>query len=356
MCANHGYSSIQPHHSTLEQVALVSIVGEPLESPSGGPHLIGGLDCPSREIGYWIQYSQTADSGVNVRPIARHQTTADRRTSAFGPCVGAFGCRDDGEIPSFGSYESRTLEGHRADGIQGPMKFKPNPPIIKRQTVTGSVAEELRRRIVSGEYKGGDQIRQEAVADQLGVSRVPVREALLQLESDGLVVIHTHKGAVVASLTQEDAVDLFEARLLLEPSLLKKAVDAGTQEDAARIGKCLTEYERAVKNGGDPETLSRLNWAFHTALCQPARRPRMMAILVSLYTATDRYLRLQIDHPTAKVKALQDHHAIFDAFTRRQAATASKLIKEHIVSAYHDVMQQLNHRRDAGNRMKSGDR
>ena len=143
----------------------------------------------------------------------------------------------------------------------------------------------------------GEQIRQEAVADELGVSRIPIREALLQLESEGLVVIRTHKGAVVASLSPEDAIDLFEARMILESMLVKKAIEAATPADVARIGACLSEYEKAVKNGADPETLSRLNWAFHTAMCEPANRPRMMAIVVSLYTATDRYLRLQINRP-----------------------------------------------------------
>ncbi len=221
------------------------------------------------------------------------------------------------------------------------MRIKPAAAIIKRQTVTGSVAEELRRRIVSGEYAGGDQIRQEAVAEELGVSRIPIREALLQLEAEGLVVIHTHKGAVVASLSAEDAVDLFEARLVLETLLLKKAVAAATSDDITRVEACMKEYERAVRNASSPETLSRLNWAFHTALCEPAQRPRMMAILLSLYTATDRYLRLQIETPRAKAKALGDHRALFDAFKAGRAATCARLIKAHISGAYDDVMKQL---------------
>jgi len=215
-------------------------------------------------------------------------------------------------------------------------------PIIKRQTVTGSVAEELRRRIVSGEYAGGDQIRQEAVAAELGVSRIPIREALLQLEAEGLVVIHTHKGAIVASLTREDAADLFEARLLIEPIVIRKAVATATPADIAHVRACLNEYEKAAKGGGDPEILSRLNWTFHTAMCEPARRPRMTWILLSLYTATDRYLRLQINRTGAKAKALADHRAIFEAYQSRKAATAGKLIKAHIAGAYEDVMRHLN--------------
>jgi DNA-binding GntR family transcriptional regulator len=221
------------------------------------------------------------------------------------------------------------------------MRVRSQAPGIKRHTVTSSVAEELRRRIVSGEYAGGEQIRQEAVADELGVSRIPIREALLQLESEGLVVIHTHEGAVVASLSPEDAIDLFEARMILESMLVKKAIEAATPADVARIGACLSEYEKAVKNGADPETLSRLNWAFHTAMCEPANRPRMMAIVVSLYTATDRYLRLQINRPGAKAKALKDHREIFEAYEGKRGAAVGKLIKAHIMGAYDDVMSRL---------------
>lgn len=212
---------------------------------------------------------------------------------------------------------------------------------IKRQTVTSSVADELRRRIVSGQYAGGVQIRQEAFAAELGVSRIPIREALLQLESDGLVVIHAHKGATVASLGIADAVDLFEARLIVEPVVLKKAVLKATPADVERVRTCLAEYEKAARDGAEPETLSRLNWALHTAMCEPAQRPRMVSILLSLYTATDRYLRLQIDRPKAKARALQDHRALFDAYENRRVALAGKLIRTHIVGAYDDVMRSL---------------
>jgi DNA-binding GntR family transcriptional regulator len=214
-------------------------------------------------------------------------------------------------------------------------------PVIKRQTVTASVAEELRRRIVSGRYGGGDQIRQEAVAAELGVSRIPIREALVQLESEGLVVIHTHKGAMVASLTAEDAVDLFEARLVLESLVLKKAVEAATPADVERVRQSLAEYEKAVKDGAEPEVLSKLNWAFHTAMCAAANRPRMVGMLQSLYTATDRYLRLQIDRPGAKLQALKDHRLLFAAYQGRKATVAGKLIKDHIMGAYGDVMRYL---------------
>ena len=173
------------------------------------------------------------------------------------------------------------------------------------------------------------------------MSRIPIREALLQLEAEGLVVIHTHKGAVVASLSVEDAVDLFEAR---SGPRVVAAQEGGRDGDGGghdSVDACMTEYEQAVSSGATPEMLSRLNWAFHTAICEPARRPRMMAILLSLYTATDRYLRLQIETSRAKAKALEDHRALYDAFKARRVATAARLIKGHITGAYDDVMKQL---------------
>jgi DNA-binding GntR family transcriptional regulator len=217
-------------------------------------------------------------------------------------------------------------------------------PLIKRQTLTGTVAEELRRRIVAGEYADGEQIRQEALAAELGVSRIPIREALLQLESEGLVVIHAHRGAVVAALTADDAEELFEARLLIEPAVLRKAMALSGPEHLARVRSCLMDYERAAKSDADPEELSRLNWAFHTALCRPANRPRMMSVLLSLYTATDRYLRLQIQRPDAKTRALADHRALLDAYEGRKTSAVAKLIKEHIMGAYDDVMESLERR------------
>ena len=111
----------------------------------------------------------------------------------------------------------------------------PNSPVIKRHTVTATVLELIRDRIVEGIYSGGQQIRQEAIAEEFGVSRIPIREALVQLEAEGFVQIHTHKGAVVAQLTVEDAIDIFEARLVLEPSILRQAVAKATAEDTARV-------------------------------------------------------------------------------------------------------------------------
>lgn len=213
--------------------------------------------------------------------------------------------------------------------------------LIKRPTVTGSVADVLRKRILNGEFAGGDLIRQEALAAQLGVSRIPVREALLQLEAEGLVVIHTHRGAEVARLTEDDARDLFEARLMIEPVVIEQAVANLCECDVARIAEALGEYEQAISVKAKPEELSRLNWDFHASLCRPARRPRLLAILQMLHTGTDRYLRMQIATPAAKKRALADHRSLYQAFQKRSSELAAKQMRAHIQDAYDDVIRGL---------------
>ncbi|WP_421914832.1 GntR family transcriptional regulator [Mesorhizobium sp.] len=172
-----------------------------------------------------------------------------------------------------------------------PSAHKP----LQRQTVTAMVAEYIAARIIGGDYPGGHQIRQEAIAAELGVSRIPVREALLQLEADGLVVIRTHRGAVVSELSADDAIDLFDARLLLEPFLVEKAIALVSDQEIADAETAMRAYEAAIARGDDPKELSRLNWAFHTALLEPSMRPRSMAVVQTLFSSSDRYLRLQIE-------------------------------------------------------------
>ncbi len=219
---------------------------------------------------------------------------------------------------------------------------RPAPELgIKRDTVTSTVASSIRQRIISGELPGGHQIKQETIAAQLGVSRIPVREALVQLESEGLVVIHTHRGAVVAELTIDDAVDIFDSRLLLEPFMIKCAIENATVDDIAAVRTALAAYHHGIQIAASPAELSRLNWALHTAMSRPARRPRTLAVLQSLYSSADRYLRLQIDEKTAQVRAMDDHDALTEAFADGDAAKAAKLLKNHIAEAREDVISGL---------------
>lgn len=224
------------------------------------------------------------------------------------------------------------------------------PADLERMTVTKGVADLLRRRIVTGFYKGGHQMRQEAIAAELGVSRIPVREALLQLVKEGLASYQPHKGATVAKLSVKDAQEIFDARYLLEPAIAKIAIFNANEMDIERIRAALMDYETAVKESKSPDELSRLNWIFHTTLCEPADRPRTMAILTALHNAADRYLRLQINFAKAQKRALIDHRKIFAACQAKDHRGIVKLLQAHISNAREDVMSRLRGRKGTTNR------
>src|SRR5262245_50899657 len=114
---------------------------------------------------------------------------------------------------------------------------------IKR-TIADQVAELIRQRILSGQLKGGQPIRQEHLAAELGVSRIPLREALKQLAAEGFVTIASHKGAVVAELSIAEVEELFDIRLRLETWLLQLAIPALSERDLAALDRNLDEQRR----------------------------------------------------------------------------------------------------------------
>ena len=210
-------------------------------------------------------------------------------------------------------------------------------PLPKKQTITGMVFDYIASRIISGDYPGGTQIRQDAVANELGVSRIPVREALVQLEAAGLLNIEMHKGAIVVELSIDDAIDLFDTRAVMEPFLAKLAVKSASNADIERIEKIHEAYLEKIKENADPEELSRLNWDFHIALLEPSRRKRSISLVKSLHNSADRYLRMQIKPKIAQKKAVNDHQAILDAYKARKASEVERLLRQHVKEAFTDI-------------------
>lgn len=140
---------------------------------------------------------------------------------------------------------------------------------IKRQTLTSAVTESLRQRLLSGEFVDGQQLRQEALSNEYGVSRVPVREALRQLEAEGLIQIIDHKGAIVSKLSLDDVLELLEIRAMLESSVLKASIPCQTSADITLAEQTLHEFEVALQKN-DVRHWGELNSRFHLALYRAA--------------------------------------------------------------------------------------
>jgi len=198
---------------------------------------------------------------------------------------------------------------------------------IERRTIAAEAAEILRQRILSGDLRAGQPIRQEQIAQEMGVSRIPLREALKQLEAEGFVTIAPHKGAVVSTLSAEEAEELFALRLQLEAWLLREAIPRMREADFAHLDAIIDE-SRA------PDNLARwgeLNWQFHEALYHPAGRPLSLRFLKRIHDNLDRYLRLQIAITRDWDRAYRDHQDLVALSRDGNVEAALALLENHIL-------------------------
>jgi DNA-binding GntR family transcriptional regulator len=208
--------------------------------------------------------------------------------------------------------------------------------------------EALREKILCGEYPEGVPLRQDALAADLGVSRIPIREALRQLEAEGLVAFSPHCGAVVSSLSLHEIEELFDLRGLLESELVRIAIPRLTNEDLNRADAILDAYEAAFQRR-DVAEWGALNWRFHSTLLSAADRPLTLGVLNTLHNQSDRYMRMQLALTHGEDRAIGEHRAIAAAARGRDAEAASALLRMHIVSAGRCLIEFLReHRRSAG--------
>ena len=213
---------------------------------------------------------------------------------------------------------------------------------VTRKTVTSSVIEILREKIISHEIESGQPLRQDALADQLNVSRIPIREALLQLEAEGLVEFAPHKGAVATQVSAEEVDELFNLRSILETDLLVRALRNITDSELKHSELILEEFDELLKPGADMHAWGALNWKFHKSLYAPAARKRTLNIVGQLHTNCDRYLRLQITLNADFSRAEEEHHKLLKLCEKRDIRAARKCLKDHILITGQKLIKTIN--------------
>ena len=190
------------------------------------------------------------------------------------------------------------------------------------------VLDELRRAIVAGELAPAQPIRQDTIAQRLGVSRVPLREALKTLEAEGQVVYQPHRGYSVAELSLGDLLEVYRMRELLESEAARVAVERLTDDDLERITEAQKEVEGASA-GGDLVAMIDANRRFHFALLEPARMPRLLRVVRTLWDATDAYRAVYYNSDANRSRVHHEHQSIVDAATQRDAAELVFRLTEH---------------------------
>lgn len=211
---------------------------------------------------------------------------------------------------------------------------------IKHRTLSSVIAERLRQEILEGTQAAGAQLRQDALAAAFGVSRIPVREALFQIEAEGLVQIVPHKGAIVTALSPYEINDIFDLRALLEPRLFKHSIRRLTEDDFLALAALQSKFSAAIRSKDLPVSGS-LNAQFHTLLYSRAQLPQTASIVAGLLQKSDRYTRVQLSSPAAMRRAEREHGELIDLCAKKKIKPACDLLVHHIETVRADLLKLL---------------
>lgn len=212
---------------------------------------------------------------------------------------------------------------------------------IKRITVADSATDEIRRRILAGELPDGMPVRQDALADDFGTSRIPIREALSRLEAEGLVASYPHRGYVVTALSRDEIKELFELRAMLEPELISAAIPNMTAMHFETAENILSRYTSDLDNY-DVHTWGELNTEYHLALYSASGRKKTIEIVRGLLVNTDRYTRLVITLDQGVEHAKEDHGGLLELCRKQSINQAVALTRDHIQRAEAGLLAMLD--------------
>ncbi|RJE77517.1 GntR family transcriptional regulator [Pseudoalteromonas sp. MSK9-3] len=212
---------------------------------------------------------------------------------------------------------------------------------IEHKTRTQLVAEAIREKILSGEIKAGEPLRQAALAEELNVSRIPVREALLQLEAEGLVNFEAHKGATATMLSADQIDEIFDLRALLEAELLRHSIVNLTPRDLLEAEAILYDLEEATAAGDTQLATGKLNAEFHVKLYSKANRPQTAELVAMYGKNSERYVRMHILLAGGIKTAPEEHRTLLEFCKTKDINAACDFLKKHITGAKDDIKQLL---------------
>jgi DNA-binding GntR family transcriptional regulator len=215
---------------------------------------------------------------------------------------------------------------------------RPAPPA--HRTLADAAAAQLHEAILAGDLAAGSALRLTDLADSLGMSMMPVREAIRRLESLGLVDVVPHKGAWVRELTLDDAHDTHEMRLLLEITAIERAAPRFTAGDAKKARAALERHIAAAEIG-DQVTARQAHTDFHFAIYAAAGSRWLLHALEPVWQNSERYRFAGTRTPEARAERTREHKAILAACTVHDAVAAADALRIHIQNSRSRVIQKM---------------
>lgn len=220
----------------------------------------------------------------------------------------------------------------------------PQPPDLGSQRLGDTfvplgvlVYGRLRDDIASGHFKPGERLKERQLADRYGVSRIPVRDALLKLEKEGFLVTLPRRGMVVRTLTAQDLEDLFDIREALEGQIMRLAARRATPTDKENLQKLIVRARDALVSGDDNE-LRSANFELHQVISECAHNPLLRALMEPLEARMFWIFKREADPEKMHV----EHVGLVDAICSGDETLASRLAFEHVHNSHLSAIELVD--------------
>lgn len=203
------------------------------------------------------------------------------------------------------------------------------------------VFESIREAIIAGQLRPGERLMEIQLADEMGVSRTPVREAIRKLELEGLVIMIPRKGAYVSGLSMKDISEVFEIRSALEGLAAELAAERITDEELESLERHLVRIAESIERG-DLITVVEIDTDFHSMLYTASRNQRLSQIINNLREQIQRFRQTSLSYPGRMRNALEEHRRIVEAISTRDPELARKAAQDHIENAENSMMDAIH--------------
>jgi DNA-binding GntR family transcriptional regulator len=195
--------------------------------------------------------------------------------------------------------------------------------------IRDNTLKELREAILDGKLKPGERLIERDIAGKLGISRTPVREAIRKLELEGLVTQVLGKGVVVAKISFEEVIEIYNIRAVLEGLAAKLAAEKINLQIRNKLKMLISEMETAIRND-DQDKMSRLNTEFHEVIYKSARSPRLYQMLSNMSEYVEKFAKTGYKWPGRISEATKEHEQIAEAIIDRNGSLAQQFAIAHI--------------------------
>ncbi|WP_346355195.1 GntR family transcriptional regulator [Azotosporobacter soli] len=209
------------------------------------------------------------------------------------------------------------------------------------------VCETLRNAIVAGTLKPGERLMEIQVAEELGVSRTPVREAIRKLELEGFVVMIPRRGTYVSDLSIKDVNEVYEVRTALDVLAAGLAVERITEEELEEMERLLVIFGECIE-ANDLDKIVEADGKFHDILYKATRNERLVGIVNNLREQLTRFRSLSMSYPGRLKDMLEEHTRLVEALGQRNASVARKLANDHMANAEQTLLKTMLERRQHG--------